>query len=59
MRGASAAGAYQLLARLEGQVMLAALASRVRSIELTAEPQRGFNNTLRSLATLPVRVTAN
>jgi hypothetical protein len=49
----------QLLARLEGQVMLAALASRAKTIELTAEPRRAFNNTLRSLATLPVRVTAN
>ena len=49
----------QLLARMEGQVMLAALASRMKTIELTAEPRRAYNNTLRSLATLPLRVTAN
>jgi len=49
----------QLLARMEGQLMLAALAAKVKTIELTAEPKRGFNNTLRSLATLPVRMTAH
>ncbi len=49
----------QLLARLEGQVMLQALAGKVRTIELTAEPKRVLNNTLRSLATLPVRVRPN
>jgi cytochrome P450 len=46
----------QLLARLEGEVMLAALARKVRSIEITGEPQRAYNNTLRGLDTLPVEV---
>lgn len=48
----------QLLARLEGEVMLTALARRVTSIEITAEPKRAYNNTLRGLATLPVEIRA-
>ena len=46
----------QLLARMEGEVMLAALARKVKSIEITDEPQRAFNNTLRGLETLPVEI---
>jgi cytochrome P450 len=49
----------QLLARLEGEVMLSALARKVKSIEITAEPQRAYNNTLRGLDTLPVEVRPN
>jgi cytochrome P450 len=37
----------QLLARLEGEVVLKALARRVRKIEIIGEPKRRFNNTLR------------
>jgi cytochrome P450 len=48
----------QLLARLEGEVMLSALASKVRSIEITGEPKREFNNTLRALESLPVAIKA-
>jgi cytochrome P450 len=48
----------QLLARLEGEVMLSALASKVRSIEITGEPKRAFNNTLRGLESLPVAIKA-
>jgi hypothetical protein len=44
----------QLLARLEGEVLLAALARRVRAIEITGQPRRRYNNTLRGLASLPV-----
>jgi 4-methoxybenzoate monooxygenase (O-demethylating) len=44
----------QLLARLEGEVLLAALARRVRAIEITGEPVRRYNNTLRGLASLPL-----
>ncbi|MFT8244781.1 cytochrome P450 [Roseomonas sp. BN140053] len=44
----------QLLARLEGEVMLAALARKVSAIEITGEPVRKYNNTLRGLASLPV-----
>ena len=46
----------QMLARLEGEVMLAALARKVQSIEITGEPQRRYNNTLRGLAHLPIRL---
>lgn len=49
----------QLLARLEGEVMLTALAKRVKSIEMTGEPVRAYNNTLRGLATLPVKMKPN
>jgi hypothetical protein len=44
----------QMLARLEGEVMLSALARKVASIEITGEPKRRYNNTLRGLASLPV-----
>jgi cytochrome P450 len=44
----------QLLARLEGEVLLAALARRVRAIEITGQPKRRYNNTLRGLESLPV-----
>ena len=48
----------QLLARLEGEVVLQALARRARRLEITREPVRRFNNTLRGLKQLPLRVTA-
>lgn len=48
----------QLLARLEGEVVLQALARRVASIELAGEPARRYNNTLRGLASMPLRVKA-
>ncbi|MGV7212716.1 cytochrome P450 [Bradyrhizobium sp. UFLA05-112] len=47
----------QLVARLEGEVMLSALARRIAKIEITGEPKRRFNNTLRGLDSLPVTVT--
>jgi hypothetical protein len=37
--------------------MLSALARRVASIEITGEPKRRFNNTLRGLDSLPVTIT--
>ncbi len=46
----------QVLARLEGEVVLAALARRAASIEITGTPVRRYNNTLRGLASLPVRL---
>src|ERR1700722_4628884 len=46
----------QLLARLEGEVVLQALAKHVSRIELAGEPERRFNNTLRGLKRLPLRV---
>jgi cytochrome P450 len=45
------------LARLEGECMLAALARRVRAIEPAGPARRRHNNTLRGLASLPVRLT--
>ncbi len=46
------------LARLEGECILAALAARVARIEITAPPRRRYNNTLRGLASLKVRLHA-
>ena len=46
----------QLLARLEGEVVLRALARQVSRLELAGEPERRFNNTLRGLKRLPLRV---
>ena len=47
-----------VLARLEGEVVLAALARKVASIAIVGEPKRRYNNTLRGLASLPVRILA-
>ncbi len=46
------------LARLEGECVLAALARRVARIEITGTPRRRYNNTLRGLSSLPVRLHA-
>jgi hypothetical protein len=46
----------QTVARLEGEIVLSALARRVDSIELTGEPHLLLNNTLRGWASLPVTV---
>lgn len=46
----------QVVARLEGEVVLTALAKRVARIELIGAPQRRLNNTLRALASMPVRL---
>jgi cytochrome P450 len=46
----------QLLARLEGEVVIQALAKRVKRIELIGEPERRFNNTLRGLKRLPLHL---
>jgi 4-methoxybenzoate monooxygenase (O-demethylating) len=46
----------QVIARMEGEAVLRALAGRVASWQLTGEPRPRLNNTLRSLATLPVAV---
>jgi cytochrome P450 len=47
----------QLVARVEGEVMLAALARKVGKIEITGEPKRLYNNTLRGLESLPIRMS--
>ncbi len=48
----------QLLGRLEGEVMLSALAARVGAIAITGPVVRRYNNTLRGLERLPVTLTA-
>ena len=49
----------QLLARLEGECVLSALARKAASIEITGPIRRRYNNTLRALASLPVTVRRN
>jgi 4-methoxybenzoate monooxygenase (O-demethylating) len=46
----------QLVARVEGEVMMAALARKVGSIEITGPVKRRYNNTLRGLESLPVKI---
>jgi cytochrome P450 len=46
----------QAVARLETEAILGALVRRVASVEMTAEPTRRLNNTLRGFDTLPLRV---
>jgi len=46
----------QMVARLEAELLLGALARRVEAIELVGEPQWWLNNTLRGLASLPLRL---
>jgi 4-methoxybenzoate monooxygenase (O-demethylating) len=44
----------QIIARMEGESILMALASQVRSIELSGEPTRRLNNTVRGWSSLPL-----
>ena len=46
----------QMVARLEGEAVLAALAARVASIEIAGEPVYRDSSGLRALSSLPVRV---
>jgi 4-methoxybenzoate monooxygenase (O-demethylating) len=46
----------QAVARLEGEVVLTALAKRVKRIEIAGPHGRRLNNTLRALDTLPLRL---
>lgn len=46
----------QHVARLEAEALLTALARRISSVELAGEPRRHRNNTLRSWASLPMRM---
>jgi cytochrome P450 len=46
----------QVVARLEGELVLAALARKVERIEIVGRPERRSNNTLRGLKSLPVRI---
>ena len=47
----------QIIARLEGEIVLKALAERVERLELAGPPVRRLNNTLRGLQQLPLKVT--
>ena len=47
----------QIVARLEGELILAGLAKRFKRIELAGAPRRRLNNTLRALANLPLHLT--
>ena len=48
----------QMVARMEAEVILSAMLQRIKSIEIVGQPTLQLNNTLRSFATMPVRVTA-
>ncbi|MFJ6418399.1 cytochrome P450 [Paeniglutamicibacter sp. NPDC091659] len=48
----------QPLSRLEMDVLITELANRVKSIELTAEPEQFMHTTLRGWKSIPVKVTA-
>jgi cytochrome P450 len=47
-----------MLARLEAEILLTAMARRFRTLEPAGEPVRRLNNSLRGLRTLPVTITA-
>ena len=47
----------QLVARLEGEVMLSAIARKVAAIEISGPVTRRYNNTLRGLESLPITLT--
>lgn len=49
----------QMMARLEGEVLLDALAERVTALEIAGPPSRLLNNTLRGLESLPLRLVAD
>jgi cytochrome P450 len=45
----------QAVARLEGELILSAIARKVKRIEVIGQHTRRLNNTLRALETLPLR----
>jgi cytochrome P450 len=45
----------QVVARLEGELVLNAIAQRVKRIELIGAPVRRLNNTLRAMSSMPMR----
>ena len=48
----------QMLARLESEMLMTALAARVKRIDIVGEPQRRLSNSLRQFAGLPVELIA-
>lgn len=47
----------QMLARLESEMILSALAARASRIAIVGEPRRKLNNTLRQFASVPIELT--
>jgi 4-methoxybenzoate monooxygenase (O-demethylating) len=47
----------QMLARLESELVLAALLARFARIEIVGKPKRKLNNTLRQFSSLPIELT--
>ncbi|TFY99762.1 cytochrome P450 [Ramlibacter rhizophilus] len=50
--------AGQMIARLEGEIVLTALARRVKSFEAEGTPVIHYNNSVRGYTSMPVRITA-
>ena len=50
--------AGQMIARLEGEVLLGALARRVKSLRLEAAPVIHYNNSVRGYDSMPVSLLA-
>lgn len=50
--------AGQMIARMEGEIVLRTLATKVETIELLGEPSLHFNNTVRGYTSMPMRITA-
>jgi cytochrome P450 len=50
--------AGQMIARMESEIVVKALARHVEKIELLAEPGLHFNNTVRGYSSMPLRVIA-
>jgi cytochrome P450 len=48
----------QMIARIEFESVIAPLLKQVKKLELTGKPVRRFNNALRTLQTLPLRLVA-
>lgn len=48
----------QVIARMEGELLLTALVQRVALIELARPPMRRFNNAVRGFESLPLEVRA-
>lgn len=46
----------QVIARLEGELVLTALARRVKAVEMVTRPTRRLNNTLRAIDTMRLRL---
>lgn len=51
--------AGQMMARLEGGIVMEAFARKVATVQLAGEPVRHFNNTVRGFTSIPARVSGN